>query len=112
MAVCERLWSSVILQAIADVEEGLRIEYYEKHNKKKLSQSSIQKREEILAYAKEARDWLDSKVNELGSFVWVCDMGGFDANKLWEMTLTREGRSHFLKKDRLSKEIEEECDDV
>lgn len=112
MAVCERLWSSVILQAIADVEEGLRIAYYEKHNTKKLSQSSIQKREEIMTYSKEARDWLDSRDEELGSFIWICDMCGFDAHKLWEMTLTREGRANFLKKDRLSKELEEECDDV
>ena len=97
MGVHERLWCAVIIQGMADIEEGERVAYYEKHNRKKLSHSSIVKREDIALYSQGARDWFDSKDTGVGSFIWICDMCGLDTERLWEMTLTREGRLHFLK---------------
>ena len=97
MGVHEKLWCSVVLQAMADIEEGERIAYYEKHNPKKLSASSKIKREDIAAYSQGARDWFDSKDTHVGSFIWICDMCGLDAERLWELTLTKAGRQMFLK---------------
>ena len=97
MGVHERLWCSVVLQAMADLEEGERIAYYEKHNPKKLSASSIAKREDIVAYSQGARDWFDSKDTHVGSFKWICDVCGLDAERLWEFSLTKAGRQKFLK---------------
>lgn len=107
MGIHERLWGSVIIQAMADIEEGKRMEYYEVHRPRALKARSITKRKEIAEYAQDARDWLDSYDSDMGSFQWICDSCGFDADRLREMSYTAGGRRHFLKADRKATDTEE-----
>lgn len=108
MGVHERMWSSVILQAMADIEEGKRMEYYEVHRPRALKARSISKRKEIAEYAKDATDWFNSYDVDIGSFQWICDACDFDAERLRQMSYTASGRRHFLKHDPKAVDIDGE----
>lgn len=104
MGVHARLWGSVIIQAMADIEEGKRMEYYEKYRPRVLKDRSIAKRKEVIEYAKDAAEWFNGRDIGVGSFQWICDVCDFDADRIRVMSYTVEGRRHFLKADRKAAE--------
>jgi hypothetical protein len=83
------LWSTVIYQAINDID------------------SHTNRRPAI--------DWVFSDRSDEGSMRWICDMLDLDYGKLQSLSMTREGRAKILKKDvmtmRVRREQQEEDDE-
>lgn len=95
-----RLWCSVILQAVADIETGRRERYY---HYKDLKKAGLQETFESfcsttkLDFTHGAFKWLMSDEDRRGSFVWICDQVDLDRRKIRDMALSVEGRKTLLK---------------
>ena len=95
-----RLWCSVILRAIADVDYTPRSPTPLHLRKRKPSNSTVKRQElnfkEAAFIRKDAQDWLNSTTHAPHSFEWVCDVCGLDARTIRERARTKEGREWLL----------------
>ena len=66
------LWASVIVQAIKDMDSR------------------------ILCDGRVAKNWMyAARHNNVGSFEWICEMLGLDADRIRTICLTRDGRKRL-----------------
>jgi len=60
---CKELWAAVLTQALKDTKECLKVH-------RKNDQPSQE----------EVKEWFKSESNEIGSFLWICELFELDPN--------------------------------
>ena len=102
-----RLWCAVVIQAVADLDLPIP-----KVRPNRLGNEKMVETAE--AIRKDATDWFASLDTDIGSFNWICTALDLDAERIFNMTLTREGRSKLRGNDKRFKSVkkEEESDEA
>ena len=95
-----RLWCSVILQAVSDIETGRRdrFRFWKSLQKSGLKLTFDQwLPTNKIDFTAGALEWIVSDEDRPGSFVWICDQVDLDRHKLRDLALSPEGRKALLK---------------
>lgn len=99
-----RLWCSVVLQAIADIDiQGKQKYLIAKEQAKKKGDKTLRgtprkptKGDIMLINTNEAEQWIDSEDIGVGTFRWICDMCDLDRHRIRKMSQTMQGRKELL----------------
>ncbi len=75
------LWGAVLLQAIEDLRR--------KGSGYEVAVNGVRVRgwyfnQELRREKRKAQDWFKSKIVEVGSYLWICDLLGLDPERVWD----------------------------
>lgn len=94
-----RLWCSVILEAVNDIDGERKIERYKKKVKeaKRRSRRDTEAINRLTVYFEDAKEFFISRSREIGSFNWICDVCDLDAERILDMVWCPEGRKRLMR---------------